>query len=272
MLQGARDWMTGNVPQHGDLDDHHIVPVSWGGKNLKGDAVHTILNRTPLTAETNRNVISDRLPNEYLPKLIASNGESTVRAILESHFISRAAQAILLRDPFTPDDFEAFIAVRQRTLQDAIENLLVKERLDLPPQLRELDERIEHVELSLREVVDKTLGGNPGALPSHVAQKVTERLERASKKNASLDNDYYETLPGKLEFCDLRELQDTITGKALWPQFYDRFTNKETLVGKFGQLAELRNGIRHSRTVDEVTRKEGEAAILWFEQVLGSAT
>ena len=35
------------------------------------------------------------------------------------------------------------------------------------------------------------------------------------------------------------------------------------------QLAELRNGIRHSRTVDEVTRKEGEAAILWFKQVLG---
>ena len=28
--------------------------------------------------------------------------------------------------------------------------------------------------------------------------------------------------------------------------------------------------IRHSRTVDEVTRKEGEAAILWFEKVLGS--
>ena len=33
-------------------------------------------------------------------------------------------------------------------------------------------------------------------------------------------------------------------------------------------LAELRNAIRHSRTVDEVTRKEGEAALLWFRQVL----
>jgi hypothetical protein len=54
-----------------------------------------------------------------------------VRAILESHFISPAAQAILLRDPFAPDDFEAFIAERQRTLQEAVENLLVKERLDL---------------------------------------------------------------------------------------------------------------------------------------------
>ena len=39
---------------------------------------------------------------------------------------------------------------------------------------------------------------------------------------------------------------------------------------KFGQFAELRNGIRHSRSVDEVTRKEGEAAILWFEKVLST--
>ncbi|HEY3415318.1 MAG TPA: hypothetical protein VGM23_00410, partial [Armatimonadota bacterium] len=75
--------------------------------------------------------------------------------------------------------------------------------------------------------------------------------------------------PGKLEYCDLRELQDTISSKALWPCFEARFTNKETLSGKFGQLVELRNGIRHSRTVDDITRKEGEAAILWFERVLG---
>jgi hypothetical protein len=268
VLQGARDWMTGNVPQHGDLDDHHIVPQAWGTKRLSGNLVHTILNRTPLSADTNRNVIRDRLPNAYLPELIASNGEQAVRAILESHFISPAAQAILLRDPFTPDDFEAFIAERQRTLQEAIENLLVKERLDLPLPLRELDEKIEQVELNLRSAIVSALDGDITQLPPHVIQRADERIQRAAKKNAALDTERYQTLDGKLEFCDLRELQDTLTGKALWPSFEPRFANKETLNAKFGQLAELRNGIRHSRTVDEVTRKEGEAAILWFEQVL----
>ena len=34
------------------------------------------------------------------------------------------------------------------------------------------------------------------------------------------------------------------------------------------QLADLRNCIRHSRAVDEITRKEGEAALLWFQQGL----
>jgi hypothetical protein len=268
VLQGARDWMTGNVPQHGDLDDHHIVPQAWGTKRLQGNLVHTILNRTPLSADTNRNVIRDRLPNAYLPELIASNGEHAVRAILESHFISPAAQAILLRDPFTPDDFEAFIAERQRTLQEAIENLLVKERLDLPLQLRELDEKIEQVELNLRSAIVSALDGDAAQLPSHVVQRAEERIQRAAKKNAALDTERYQTLEGKLEFCDLRELQDTLTGKTLWSSFEPRLANKETLNAKFGQLAELRNGIRHSRTVDEITRKEGEAAILWFEQVL----
>src|SRR5690606_21530069 len=269
VLRGARDWMTGNVPQYGDLDDHHIVPKSWGKDQRLGGAIDTILNRTPLTADTNRKVISDRLPNEYLPELIAANGEGSVRATLESHFISPAAFDILLRDPFTTDDFDAFLAERQSTLQDAIEDLLVKERLDLPPQLRELDARIEAVELALRRGIDEALDGDPGRLPPHVLQKVEERLQVAAKKNAALDSERYATLAGKLEYADLRELEGTITSKALWTRFEGRFANKETLVKRFGQLADLRNGIRHSRSVDEITRKEGEAAILWFEQVNG---
>src|SRR6202020_721364 len=67
VLRGARDWMTGNVPQYGDLDDHHIIPASKSGALGVGTLIHSILNRTPLTADTNRHVIRDRLPNAYLP-------------------------------------------------------------------------------------------------------------------------------------------------------------------------------------------------------------
>lgn len=268
VIQGARDWFTGNVPQPGDLDDHHIVPASWGAKHLRGNAIHTILNRTPLTAATNRDVICDRLPNAYLPELIVANGENAVRSILESHFISPAAQAILLRNPFTPDDYEEFIAERQRTLQLAIENLLIKERLDLSPPLRELDEQIEQVELSLRNLIETALEGDLSLVPNNIRQNVDERIQRASKKNAALDVETYTDLSGQLEFFDLRELQQTIANKLLWPRFLERFHTQESLSAKFGQLAELRNSIRHSRMVDDVTRKEGEAAVIWFNTVL----
>lgn len=268
VLKGARDWMTSDVPHHDELDDHHIVPASWGKEHLKGDQIHTILNRTPLTADTNRKVIGNRLPNSYLPELIAENGESSVRAIMESHLISDAALKILLRYPFTPDDFEEFIAERQRTFQEAIENLLIKERLDLSPHLRELDEQVEATELTLRAVVLNALEVNGAQPPSHIMQKVDERIARASKKDASFDGDFYTTMQGKLEYFDLRELQDVIVNGALWQHFESRFRNKQTLATKFDQLAELRNSIRHSRALGEIVRKEGEAALLWFDQVL----
>lgn len=271
VLRGARDWMTGNVPQYGDLDDHHIVPKDWR-KHYPGvgTLIDTILNRTPLTADTNRNVIRNRLPNAYLPELIAATGEPVVRATLESHLISPAAFDILLHDPFTVEDFEAFLSERQRTIQDAIEDLLVKERLDLPPQLRELDVQMEEVELRLRRVIANCLANDTSKIPPHVRDKVRERLQAASRNNPALDSEYYRSFSGQLEYFDLRELQDTITNKVLWPQFENRFGTKEVLASRFGQLAALRNGIRHSRTVDEITRKDGEAALLWFGQMLAS--
>lgn len=268
VLQGARDWMTGNVPQHGDLDDHHIVPSSRAVNGLKGINVHTILNRTPLMAETNRHVIRDRLPNEYLPELIKSSIEAQVRAILESHFISPIALGILLRDPFGPGDYEAFIAERQKTILEAIENLLIKERLDLSPSLRELDRNIEKTELDLRRCIVGTLDNDAERLPPHIAQKFRESIQKAARKNAAIDMENYHDLSSRLEFADLRDLQEIITFKATWEYFEARFVKKEALNVKFGQFTDLRNAIRHSRSVDEITRKEGEAAILWFEQVL----
>ena len=270
VLNGARDWTAGTVPQYGDLDDRHVIPKRWGkDPNVKLDtSIDTILNRTPLTAETDHKVIRDRLPNEYLPELMKENGEATVRATLESHLISPHALEILLRDPFTSSDYEAFLAERQRTLQEAIEDLLIKERLGLPPGLREMDAEIESAELALRKVICKALGEERAKLPPHVLQKVDERIQSALKKNPALDASHYDALDGTLEYADLRELQATITNKGLKPVFQAQFPNVELVVKRFDQLAELRNGIRHSRTVNEVTRKEGEAALLWFQQVL----
>ena len=268
VLGGARDWITGMSPQHDDLDDHHIVPKSWGkGKSLS-TPIDSILNRTPLSADTNRNAIKNRLPNQYLPRLIEDNGEARVRATLESHLISPIAFDTLLRDPFTPEDYEAFIAERLRAILEAIEDLLIKERLDLSPRLRELDSDVEAIELELRDRVSRGLDGSPELLPSHIRDKIELRVRAALKKNPALDSEMYATLAGQLEYADLRELEDIAKSKALRPRFDVLFPNREALVKHFDQLAELRNGIRHSRAVDELTQKQGEASILWFRKML----
>jgi hypothetical protein len=272
IIEGARDWVTGAAPQNDDLDDHHIIPSSWGQENLQGDLYNTILNRTPISSETNRHIINDRLPNEYLPEMIAQSGEQKVRAVLESHFISRTAFDVLLRTPFTPADFDEFIAERQRSIRNSIEGLLIKERIDLTPVLRDLDARVEAVELRIRTPIVTVLTDDPKQLPPHLQKAIDERIEKAAKKNPAMDLGDYKSLNSKMEFFDLRDLQQTIVSGQVWPKFQQRFVNQVPLNQKFDQLAELRNGIRHSRTVTEIVRKEGEAAILWFDEVLKKAS
>lgn len=165
-------------------------------------------------------------------------------------------------------DFEDFIAERQRSIRSAIEGLLIKERLDLVPVLRDLDERVEAVELRIRELISSTLKDDPGQLPQHILKLINDRIEKAAKKNPAMDIANFQTLQHKTEFFDLRDLQQTIVSGQVWPKFEKRFVNFVSLNLKFDQLAELRNGIRHSRTVTEIVRKEGEAAILWFDEVL----
>jgi type I restriction enzyme R subunit len=139
------------------------------------------------------------------------------------------------------------------------------------PGIGALDERVEDIELGLRGLVSKVLEGDVEKLPQHVQGKVRERIAGALNKQPGLDQAYFETMAGLLEYCDLRELQDTISNKGLWPLFEGSFASREMLARRFDQLAELRNSVRHSRSPSEVTRREGEAAIRWFEEVLAAA-
>lgn len=121
---GATDWLKDESPSSEGTDDHHIVPQSWGKEVGLGNKINTILNRTPISAETNRRIIRNRLPNEYLPELLARNDESEVREIFRYHFISDEAFAILQKSSFTVDDFNYFISVRESTILNAIRELL----------------------------------------------------------------------------------------------------------------------------------------------------
>lgn len=268
VMAGARDWYSGTVPSPGQLDDHHIVPAAWGRKSGIDSRINSILNRTPLTADTNRTVIGDQLPNAYLPKMIEHNGEDVVRKTMSSHFISSLAVDILLRNPFTVEDFDQFIAERRRTILEAIQERLIGDKIDLSPTIKALDSQIEAIELSLRQAIDDALTSQPELIPSHVAQKLDDRLKVAQRRVPVNLAGHTQTLASRLEYADLRDLEDIILAKGSWTVFESRFVNKEALKSRFGQLAELRNRIRHSRAIDEISRKDGEAAILWFQQVI----
>ena len=74
--------------------------------------------------------------------------------------------------------------------------------------------------------------------------------------------------------CGKSEKNSPLKGILLieydFEQLKSVFKNKETLTKRFDQLCDLRNAIRHSRSVDEIIRKEGEASIVWFKKILNN--
>lgn len=271
VINGASDWVTGAIPIPEELDDHHIVPASWGKENGLSQEINTVLNRAPLTAETNRSVIGSRLPNEYLREWIAERGEEEVRSILETHLISREAFDILLRDPFGPGDYDDFVRERQKLIRREIHEAVFGATPELPENLQQLDNRIEAAELALRRIIARRIQEGEEMLPPHVEKKIDDRVAIETRRDPSFNPESIDNVEKKLEFADLRELQDTLQAKKLWPLFEDIFLNKETMGYKFGEIAGLRNAIRHSRHASELTIKEGDAALAWFDSAISRA-
>ena len=269
LLERPRDFHTGapltpELIEAGRVDDHHVFPRAYLRSVGNGGTVDSVLNHTLIDRGTNIR-ISRQATSAYLEEIRTELG-ATLDDVLRSHCLPTGPQS-----PLATDDFEAFLEWREEALGDALARVTGKgaaAEAGRSPERSSLDAQVEGVELQLRRIIVNTLTGEASALPSHVSDKISERLASARRRNPSMGNAHYDSLSGRLEYCDLRELQDVLTAKTLWPRFEARFGSKEMLNVRFAQLAELRNSLRHSRTVDDVTRKDGQAALIWFRQVL----
>jgi len=272
ILNGARDFQTFELPEYEMLDDHHIVPRKWGKQAGIGNLINSILNKTLIKPETNRHILRDELPNVYLKRLFENNDEKSVYRLLESHLISPKAVEILLRDPFTPDDFYAFLEERKRTVLDLIESKFIQPE-PVNEALEELDKAVEKIELGLRDLIIKQLNLQTSEdffarIPSHLWPKVKSRVEQARRKNPFHVQMHQNDVAFLISFLDLRELEEIITNKNLWENFTSFFGSKEVLKTEFSNLSELRNALRHSRPLDDITKLRGKTALMWFESQL----
>lgn len=151
MKHGAQDFRSGQKFDHivffnEDVDIHHIFPQVWCKKNdIKPSVFDSIINKTPLSYQTNR-IIGGDAPSLYLSRLEKGNSKapaidrSNLYAYLNSHLIDPS----FLRS----DDFEGFMNDRQRKLVALIEEATGKavydgataepeEEADAPPSLGE---------------------------------------------------------------------------------------------------------------------------------------
>ena len=122
LKNGAQDFLTGDSMKvtaqlAEDIDGHHIFPKKFCKKNLKlaEERYDNAANKTPILASTNRNVIKDKAPSQYLANFDTKIGKDSVDKILKSHFV----YAEFCR----ADDFDAFIVDRAKKILDAIEKV-----------------------------------------------------------------------------------------------------------------------------------------------------
>ena len=117
---GGLDFRTGeaiDVQMYFDdkIDIHHIFPREYCKKQaIEVKYYDCIVNKTPLSAKTNR-IISSNAPSVYLERLQHSANISSER--MDEIIISHVADPIAMRT----DNFYSFFAARQKALLDRIE-------------------------------------------------------------------------------------------------------------------------------------------------------
>jgi hypothetical protein len=139
LREGALDFRTGysideQIYFDESIDVHHIFPKKWClARKIKPRAFNSILNKTPLSAKTNR-IVGGNAPSIYLPKIESQSDikPSKMDEILKTHIIS----VIDLRT----DDFEKFIESREEKFVALIENAMGKSVVKDMPIIDTLEE------------------------------------------------------------------------------------------------------------------------------------
>lgn len=122
------------------IDIHHIFPKDWCIKQgVEAKFYDSIVNKTPLSAKTNRTVGS-KAPSVYLALLQqqAEINDSRMDEILESHNIFPLALRI--------DDFEEFFRMREAELLRRIETAMGKPVVGIASPQETFDQEAEDID------------------------------------------------------------------------------------------------------------------------------
>ena len=145
LREGASDWMTGeksSIQNYFDesIDVHHVFPQKWcRDHGIEPGRCDSIINKTPLTARTNRSIGGDA-PSEYLVR-IESGTDRVPRDVLDDYLGSHFIDPAHLRS----DDFGKYFNSRQSALLDRIRTAMGKQIA--PDDIEDPDEAPEEYEL-----------------------------------------------------------------------------------------------------------------------------
>ncbi len=113
-MRGAKDFQADDSIEFHALEDHHIFPQAYlkslrdaEGNKIPAGRINSIVNRTLISAQTNRR-ISRRSPSNYLAQIVPAGHAPEIMA---SHFMDEDGLAAM-----QADDFDAFMDARELSL------------------------------------------------------------------------------------------------------------------------------------------------------------
>jgi hypothetical protein len=104
------------------VDDHHIFPQAYlNERNVSPALRDSILNRTYIDRTTNQR-LSKRAPSDYFTEIAKEHGQEETDALLKTHLLPASIDSPLLKD-----DFEGFLAFREKEIQKVINRVTSNE-------------------------------------------------------------------------------------------------------------------------------------------------
>lgn len=142
----ARDFVSGSRIDHTlyldqNIDIHHIFPKAWCRDKFQEVKWDSVINKTPLSMRSNRDIIRGDAPSVYLNRIVKSEHVQTdaeLDELLQSHLIDAS--------DMRTDDFASYFIKRAKALLKLIEESMGKEITGLDSQ-----EVIDAYGMSLKE-------------------------------------------------------------------------------------------------------------------------
>jgi hypothetical protein len=265
-LRGPRHFKNNNpivldysfCSKYNSKENHHIFPKAYL-KEAGVRGMNLLLNFCFIPAELNKE-ITNKKPSDYFAEFFEENPEFD--EALE-------AQIIPYGDFIKTNSYPDFLSARANKIIESFEQITGSKIIQTLSGNK--NKAIDKIEARVRDFIDDALVKKAGAdywkkiIPSDIQTSVKERLDDHLKK-------YPDTELGDLvdkrrvDFCDMMDYCKIISKN--WDIFGEKFKSKYELEKKFLNLKEFRNAVKHNREIDPIVRKEGEAAVEWFDRVI----
>lgn len=244
---------------------HHVFPQAYlrNNKPEQKDLFNSIVNIMFIPLIVN-NGISATPPSTYFHELQNTNND--FKNILQHHYIPSLENSGLLNDKFL--DFleyradQLFQAFRVRTGIGSSS----EEFFDSDPA-RPIDILETRIRSFIHEILKQQseLSYWKEYIPSDIKEMVSKKIHENMKRHPYALEEYDQD-DVRIKFLEVMDYSKIILSN--WELFGIYFGSKNEVEKHFLALKNYRNPIKHGRDLNEVDKKNGEAAVLWLENVL----